>query len=280
MNVTEYAPPSTFLFLRFLFSFAVCLSVFFQPGCASGISTTLAVSVIGFACLQLLAFVHKLVLLLASARGSIREPSHACIRELLLTAVGIYVVELVWGVYSVVAVLNQITGDDTLCERLRDPVTAYVVLVWLNWLELSVLALVYFSCLDRCKCFCCRAVCSLRFHSKHAASQTLSNNDSQWNVEANIRVIPTSSSISASHLCSLTREKICTCRRHGLNNSKNIAMLDLTHALEVLFRDMEVHYTALDRLSGWILVQKYHSQLLKRGDSLVTEELLKVCFCS
>ena len=48
--------------------------------------------------------------------------------------------------------------------------------------------------------------------------------------------------------------------------------------MEVLFRDMEIHYTALDRLSGWILVQKYHSQLLRQGESSnVTEELLKVC---
>ena len=84
-------------------------------------------------------------------------------------------------------------------------------------------------------------------------------------------------SLSLSHLSSITREKLCTCRRDGLNNSKNIALLDLSHALEVLYHDMKVHYTALDRLSGWILLQKYHNQLLRRGEtSVVTAELLQV----
>ena len=235
-------------------------------------------SAIGFTCLQFLVFIHKIVLLLASTRGTIRDPSHKFVRELLLTGVVIYTVEVVWAVYSVVAVLTSVTDDgSTLCESLHRPITAYVVLVWLNWFELAVLALVYFSCLDRCKCFCCRAICSLRCGKNVNSSPD--DVDSQWNVEANIRVVPTSRDISASHLCSVTREKLCTCRRDGLNNSKNVALLDLSHALEVLFRDMEVHYTALDRLSGWILVQKYHSQLLRRGDnSLATEELLRVCF--
>ncbi|CAI8007405.1 Diacylglycerol lipase-alpha [Geodia barretti] len=259
----------------FLFSFAVCLNLFFQPGCTDGISAALAVSAIGFTCLQLLAFVHKLVLLLTSARGTIREPNHSCVRELLLTGVAIYVVEVVWAVYSVVAVLTRVIDGGTPCERLRRPIAAYVFLVWLNWLELAVLALVYCSCLDRCKCFFCHALCSLHCR-QNVTSQALPNSVGDWNVEANIRVLPTSRSISASHLCSIMREKLCTCRRDGLNNSKNVALLDLSHAMEVLFRDMEIHYTALDRLSGWILVQKYHSQLLRQGESSnVTEELLK-----
>ena len=275
---------STYLFTRFvmffgrfLFSFAVCLNLFFQPGCTDGISSALAVSAIGFTCLQLLAFVHKLVLLLTSARGTIREPNHSCVRELLLTGVAIYVVEVVWAVYSVVAVLTRVIDGGTPCERLRRPIAAYIFLVWLNWFELAVLALVYCSCLDRCKCFFCHALCSLHCR-QNVTSQALPNSVGDWNVEANIRVLPTSRSISASHLCSIMREKLCTCRRDGLNNSKNVALLDLSHAMEVLFRDMEIHYTALDRLSGWILVQKYHSQLLRQGESSnVTEELLKVC---
>jgi hypothetical protein len=173
----------------FIFSFAVCLNLFFQPGCADGISAALAVSAIGFTCLQLLAFVHKFVLLLTSARGTIREPNHTCVRELLLTGVAIYVVEVVWAVYSVVAVLTRVIDGGTPCERLRRPIAAYVILVWLNWLELAVLALVYFSCLDRCKCFFCHAVCSLHCR-QNVTSQAIPNGDGNWNVEANIRVLP------------------------------------------------------------------------------------------
>ena len=256
----------------------MCLSIFARLDCSDGISIPLTVSVIGFSALQLLAFLHKIILLLCSTRGTIRQPNHRCVRELLLTGVAIYAVEVVWGLYSVVAVINQTMSANALCERLQNPVSAYVVIVWLNWLELAVLTLIYFSCLDRCRCFCCHAVCVLRWHccGPSTRASTL-RYDPQWSVDANIRVTPTSHSLSLSHLSSITREKLCTCRRDGLNNSKNIALLDLSHALEVLYHDMKVHYTALDRLSGWILLQKYHNQLLRRGEtSVVTAELLQV----
>jgi hypothetical protein len=263
----------------FFFAFAVCITIFARPGCSGGVPTALAVSVIGFAILQLLAFAHKLILLLVSARGTISKPKHKCVRELLLTGFGIYAFEVVWAAYSVVAVLLKDTMAGVDCEGLRQPFTAYVVLVWLNWLELALLALVYFSCLDRCNCFCCHAVCVVRCHCcENTTEQVALANEHHSIVEAKIKVIPTSHSLSMSHLCGLFREKCCTCRRDGLNNSKNVALRDLTDALAVLYRDIEIHYTALDRLSGWMLVQKYHSQLLRQGkDSLVTQELLQVC---
>ena len=266
-------------YFRFLFSFFVFLSIFALPGCDDGISIPLAVSVIGFTSLQLVSFIHKFVLLLASARGTIREPNHTCVRELLLTGVAIYVVEVVWGAYCVAAVINQVSAAGTICERLHRPVTAYVVLVWINWLELALLALIYFSCLDRYKCFCCRAVCTLQFRCcrKVPSEGKVLQYDPELSIDANIKVTPSSRNISASQLSNITREKLCTCRRDGLNNSKNIALLDLSHAMEVLYHDIKVHYTALDRLSGWMLVQKYHTQLLRQdGGSLVTEELLQV----
>ena len=238
-------------------------------------------SAAGFAFLQILAFVHKLILLVTSARGTIREPKHRFVRELLLIGVGIYAIEVVWAVYSVVAVLQKDTTAYLFCNELQKPFTAYVVLVWLNLLELALVALVYFSCLDRCKCFCCRAVCVLRCHCcENTSGQVqLKDIDPSSNMEASIKVIPTSHSLSTSQLCSVFRDKCCTCRRDGLNNSKNIALQDLSDALDILYRDIEVHYTVLDRLSGWMLVQKYHSQLMRQGkDSLVNQELLQVCF--
>lgn len=226
-------------------------------------------SVIGFTTLQFIALVHKLIVFVASTRGTIRRPNHRFMRELILIGVVVYGLEVIWAVYNVVAVILQAT---TICTQLQTPVTAYVVIVWLNWLELALLALIYFSCLDRCKCFCCRAACRCR------ARSSFENVDPQLNVNARSIVISTSHNIDMSHMCSITREKLCTCRRDGLNNSKNIALLDVSHAMEVLFRDIDTHYTALDRLAGWVLVQKYHTQLLRQGgSSVVTQELLEVC---
>ena len=273
-----------FCLYRFFFSFAVCVTIFTRPECSGGIPAVLAASVAGFSFLQLLALVHKLVLLVVSARGTIREPKHKFVRELLLIGAGIFVVEVLWAVYNTVAVLLRDTISRVDCEGFQKPFTTYVVLVWLNWLELVLLALVYFSCLDRCKCFCCRAVCVVHCHcaccdTTSTIGQVALTDKHHSNVEANIKVIPTSHSLSTAFLCSLFREKCCTCRRSGLNNSKNVALRDLSDALEVLYRDIEIHYTALDRLSGWMLVQKYHSQMLRQGkDSLVTQELVQVCF--
>ena len=268
---------------RLFFSFAVCIALFARPGCDGSIPSALAVSVAGFTFLQLLAFAHKLVLLVFSTRGTIREPKHGYMRELVLIGASIYIAEIVWACYSTVAVFVGETTSKLDCEEFRKPFTAYVVLVWLSWLELALLALVYFSCLDRCKCFCCRAVCVV--HSRctscdktASTEQVVLSGKDQPDVGAMIKVTPTSHSLSTSHLCSLFREKCFTCRRNGLNNSKNVALQDLSEGLEVLYRDIEIHYTALDRLAGLILVQKYHSQMLKQGnDSIVTRELLEVC---
>ena len=257
----------------------MCVAIFARRGCDEDVPTLLAVSVGGFTFLQLLAFSHKLILFVVSARGTIREPKHKFVRELLLIGTGIYVIEICWAVFNVVAVLDRSTTSKVSCNEFQRPFTAYVVLVWLNWLELALVALIYFSCLDRCKFFCCRAVCVARCHccgDTTAAHQSVLN-DGRLDVEAAIKVIPTSHSLSASYVCSLFRDKCCTCRRDGLNNSKSVALQDLSHALEVLYHDIEVHYTALDRLSGWMLVQKYHSQLLDQGkESFVNLELLQV----
>ena len=276
---------------RFLFSFAVCITIFARRGCDGGVPTALAVSVAGFALLQLLAFTHKLILLTASARGTLREPNHKFIRELLLLGSVIYCVEIGWAAYSTVAVLLSDTIAMVDCERFHAPFTTYVVLVWLNWLELVLVTLVYFSCLDRCKCFSCRAAFRVSCHcacccktaditqlQQQQQGQNSELGSDSNNVEARIRVTATSHNLSPAFLSSLFREKCCSCRRGGLNNSKNVALRDLSDALEVLYGDIEVHYTALDRLAGWMLVQKYHSQLLGQGDDrLVTQELLQVC---
>lgn len=281
-NSAFYNINLSFLMFRFFFSFAVCIAIFVQPDCSGRIPTVLAVSVAGFIFLQLVAFMHKLTLLVASARGTIREPKHKFVRELLLIGVAIYIMEVIWAVYSTVAVLERDTLENVSCEGFQKTFVTYVVLIWLNWLELALVALVYFSCLDRCKCFCCRAVCVLHCHccKDPVISQETLTDDHHQNIEAKIKVTPTSHSLSASHLSSVFRDKICTCRRDGLNNSKNIALRDISHALEVLYHDIKTHYTVLDRLSGWMLVQKYHSQLLRQGnDNLVNDELLQVRTC-
>lgn len=239
-------------------------------------------SVAGFTFLQLLAFAHKLILLAASMRGTIREPKHKFMRELVLIGASIYAGEVVWAFFNTVAVFLEETTSKLDCKEFQKPFTTYVVLVWLNWLELALLALVYFSCLDRCKCFCCRAVCVARCQctccdKTVSTEQVALNGKHHPNIEAMIKVTPTSHSLSTTHLCSLFREKCFTCRRSGLNNSKNVALQDMSDALEMLYRDIEIHYTALDRLSGWMLVQKYHSQILRQGnESIVTQELLEV----
>lgn len=269
---------SMFILFRFFFSFAVCIAIFALSGCDEGVPTLLSVSVAGFALLQLLAFLHKLVLFVASARGTIREPKHKFMRELLLIGAGIYAIEIMWAVYNMVAVLDNSTTSKVSCDDFQEPFKAYVVLVWLNWLELALVALVYFSCLDRCHFFCCHAVCVTQCHcceDSTAVHQSLLNGSGrQLDVETAIKVIPTSHSLSTSYICSLFRAKCCTYRRDGLYNSKNIALRDISDALQVLYHDIKVHYTALDRLSGWMLVQKYHTQLGK--ESLVNLELLQV----
>ena len=256
----------------------MCIAIFAQSSCDKGVSNILAVSIVGFVFLQLVAFLHKFIILIVSARGTIRDPKHAFVRELILIGVVLYVVELVWAVYSMVAVLDRSTVEKSFCNGNQKPFFVYVILVWSNWLELVILALIYFSCLDRCKCFFCRAVCAVQCNC-FRDTQEPPPNDHPLSVEARIKVTPTSHSLSASHLSSIIREKCCSCRQNGLNNSKNIALNDLSHALEVLYHDIEIHFTVLDRLSGWTLVQNYHTQLLRQGnDNLVIDELLQVSY--
>ena len=235
-------------------------------------SPLLAVSVAGFTALQLVVFLHKLVLLGASARGTLRDPNHRCIRELLLIGGLAYCAEIAWAVFCTVTVLLDSSVSVLDCRAFRRPFYAFVVLVWLNWLELAAIVILYFSCLDRCNFFCCRAVCWVKRRSR---PERYSSEEADF--AAGIDIIPSSHSISTPFLSSFCREHCCTCRRDGLNNSRSIAIKDLSDGLDILFRDIVEHYTALDRLSGWVLVQKYHEQLLSKGrEALVTKELQEV----
>lgn len=261
-----------------MFSLAICIAFFALATCQGEVSPLLAVSVAGFSALQLVVFLHKLVLLGASVRGTLSDPNHRCIRELLLVGGLAYCVEIVWAAFCTVVVLLDDTVSMLDCQAFRRPFYAFVVLVWLNWLELAAIALLYFSCLDRCNFFCCKAVCWVKRRSRPGQ---YSSSSEETDFAAGIDVVPSSHSISTAFLSSLCREHCCTCRRDGLNNSKSIAIRDLSDGLNILFRDIVEHYTALDRLSGWMLIQKYHEQLLSKGkEELVTRELHEVSVCN
>ena len=228
----------------------MCISIYEQPNCDDrDVPPLLAASAIGFTVLQLVVLLSDVSLVIISARGTLAN-SHPRrnINYFVLLRLCIYVIEVGWEVFSTYVIVGGDVADNLDCIPFRKAAYVYSTVVLLQWLLLAIIAILFLGYLDPCGCCCVVGLIkNLQFHDKK--------------INRNVRLF--NNKIDFAFWTSRLRAICCCYRRSGLNNSKKLALADVTRALGVVFSDFDAVFS--DKVSGMLLAFHYHRRLEEIG---------------
>lgn len=219
------------------------------------IPAIIRVSLYFYVVLQVVALANEFVLLYFSTRGSLSNPLPRKNLVYFIYSRGVvFLIEVLWSVYTLIVLVGERVTERLDCSSFRDAIFAHLVLVMLEVLLIAIVAVLFFGFLDPCGCCCVSGLIkNLRKYDKE-----LDKNLDE--AHAGLHGNEIDPNLLAGRLRALV---CCCCRRGGLNNSRRLAIADVTRALGLIFDDFEATFT--DKVSGFFLAYQYQKNLERAG---------------